>query len=136
MGKRAGRAVSRGEMEMLAMLWEEGPLGLAEAHRRFGRYGKPVSYPTVQTRLNRLAAKGLVRRSDDRPAVYAAAVTREQVAAGHLDQLLRAARHHSVVPLVAHLISERPLSAEEIRKLKDLLAESAKAARSAPRKGE
>jgi predicted transcriptional regulator len=75
-----------------------------------------------------MVSKGLLRRSDDRPAVYEAAVTREQVAAGHLDQLLNTARHRSVVPLVAHLINERPLTGDEIRELERLLAESARTA--------
>jgi predicted transcriptional regulator len=128
MKKRSTVAVSRGEMEVLAMLWEEGRLGLAEAHRRFGRYGRAVGYPTMQTRLNRLVAKGFVSRSEDRPAMYEAILTRDQAAAGHLDQLLQTARHRSVVPLVAHLISERPLTSDEIRELKRLLAESARSA--------
>ncbi len=121
------RRITPGEMEILAMLWEEGPLGLADAHRRFGRYGPPVGYPTMQTRLNRMAAKGLVRRSGDRPAVYEAAFSREQAAAGHLDLLLQTARQVNVVPLIAHLIAERSLTSDEIRELKKLLAEADRA---------
>ena len=70
------------------MLWAEGPLTIREAHEGFGAYGKPVSYPTMQTRLNRLAEKGLVSRSEDRPARYRAAVSRDQVTVGHLRELV------------------------------------------------
>jgi Penicillinase repressor len=38
-----------------------------------------VSYPTMQTRLNRLVEKGLVSRSEDRPARYRAAASRDQI---------------------------------------------------------
>jgi BlaI family transcriptional regulator, penicillinase repressor len=110
-----------GELEIMAMLWREGPLTLADAHERFAGYGRPVSYPTMQTRLNRLAAKGMVRRNSDRPAVYAAAVTAEEVGAEHFDRWLHTTRQDTVVPLVAHLISERPLTGQEIVELKRLL---------------
>jgi BlaI family transcriptional regulator, penicillinase repressor len=110
-----------GELEILAMLWREGPLTLADAHERFGGYGRSVSYPTMQTRLNRLVAKGMARRSDDRPALYEAAVDAEEVGVAHLDRWLHTTRQETVVPLVAHLISEHPLSECEIAELKHLL---------------
>jgi BlaI family transcriptional regulator, penicillinase repressor len=113
-----------GELEIMAMLWREGPLTLAEAHERFAGYGRPVGYPTMQTRLNRLAAKGMVRRSGDRPAIYSAAISAEEVGAEHLNRWLHTTRQETVVPLVAHLISERPLSEREIGELKQLLDEA------------
>ncbi len=72
MGKRNVK-LSPGEMEMLSMLWKLGPLTIAEAHESIGR---PLGYTTIQTRLNRLVEKGIVDRTEDRPAKYAAAVTR------------------------------------------------------------
>ncbi len=127
--KRSPLRLSEGEMEILMMLWDEGPLGLADAVRRFGRYGRAVSYPTMQTRLNRLVAKKLAARSDRRPAIYEAAITRQDVTAGQLDQVLKTTRRSSVVPLVAHLLSERPLTPAEVRDLRKLLSESAKTSR-------
>jgi BlaI family transcriptional regulator, penicillinase repressor len=113
-----------GELEIMAMLWREGPLTLADAHERFDGYGRPVSYPTMQTRLNRLVAKGMARRSSDRPALYVAAIGAEAVGAEHLDRWLHTTRQETVVPLVAHLISERPLTEQEIVELKRLLNEA------------
>src|SRR4051812_37876549 len=100
MGRPAIR-VSAGETEILSMLWSAGPLTIRDAHEGFGAYGRPVSYPTMQTRLNRLAEKGLVARSDDRPARYRAAVTRDQVTVGHLRELVAKICRGDVVPLVA-----------------------------------
>ena len=87
MGRPAIR-VAAGEMEILGMLWSGGPLTIRDAYVGFGAYGKPVSYPTMQTRLNRLAEKGLVVRSEDRPARYRAAVLRDRVTVGHLRELV------------------------------------------------
>ncbi|MGA2062189.1 MAG: BlaI/MecI/CopY family transcriptional regulator [Thermoguttaceae bacterium] len=120
---------SVGEIAILAMLWQEGPLSLAQAHQRFGQYGRPVGYPTMQTRLNRLSAKGWVRRSEDRPSLYSAFVTADEVAAGHLDQWLSMAKTAGVAPLVAHLIAESPLTTKEIQELKKLLTEAEKTTR-------
>lgn len=121
--RRSGRIdVAPGELELLGMLWDRGPLTLGEAHRSFGQYGRPVSYPTMQTRLNRLVEKGLVLRSEARPARYSAAVSSEQIGAGLMDRLLKALGSASPVPLVARLISERPLSSDEVQQLRRLLA--------------
>ena len=61
-----GRKMSRfsaGELEIMSMLWARGAVTLAEAHRCFSQFGRPVGYTTMQTRLNRLVEKGAVRRS-------------------------------------------------------------------------
>jgi len=121
--------LSSGELQILSMLWEQGPLTITQAHERFPRYGKPIGYPTMQTRLNRLAEKGYVHRNDRRPAEYEAAISAEQVSAGHLSQILDAIGPQKLIPLVAHLISKRSLSPAEIEDLKRLLAAAEKAAR-------
>lgn len=118
---RAAIRVAAGEMEILGMLWAEGPLTIGEAREGFTAYGKPVSYPTMQTRLNRLAEKGLVDRSEERPARYRAAVSRDQVSVGHLRELVAKISGGDVVPLVARLLGERTLSDEQIARLEDLL---------------
>lgn len=123
MGRLAIR-VSPGEMELLSLLWAEGPLTLREAHRRFGAYGKPARYPTIQTRLNRLVEKGLAARSEERPAAYRAAVTRDQVGLGHLRELVAKLTGGDVVPLVARLLGEQRLTPRQIQELQALLAEA------------
>lgn len=109
--------LSPGEMEIMKLLWQQGPLSIAETHEAMASI-RPTGYTTVQTRLNRLAKKGLVERSADRPAKYGAAVSPDSVSAGHLDQLVENVAQGSVVPLVAQLLSNRKLSADEIAELK------------------
>jgi predicted transcriptional regulator len=127
--RRGAIRLSTGEMEILSMLWEAGPLTLAAAHERFPRYGKAVSYPTMQTRLNRLVEKGIVARSGDRPAAYRAAVTAQRVGKGHFAELLDRVGRHMAAPLVAQLISETPLTAAEIAELRRLLEKAEKSAK-------
>jgi predicted transcriptional regulator len=116
--------ISAGDMELLSMLWEHGPLTLPEAHGRFSQYGQPVAYTTMQTRLNRLVAKGAIRRSSERPAHYEAVVKPEEVSGRQIDMLLSKVTRGKVVPLISHLISGSALSRGEIEELKRLIAEA------------
>ncbi|MGQ0635867.1 MAG: BlaI/MecI/CopY family transcriptional regulator [Planctomycetaceae bacterium] len=113
--------LSKGELEIMSMLWEQGPLTLAGAHQKFGRYGRAVSYPTMQTRLNRLVEKGLVARSAERPAEYRANVSAEHVGKRHFAELLDRIGRQMAMPLVVQLISEQRLTADEIAELRRLL---------------
>lgn len=121
--KREGRRVSAGELEILEVLWRHGEVTLSVAHRALGR---DIGYTTVQTRLNRLVHKGLARRSADRPARYAAAVSQREISAGQLDLLLERVSGGSIVPLVAHLVEDHSLSVEEIEQLKRLIDKAEK----------
>lgn len=118
--KKAPR-ISGGDMEILSMLWQHGPLTLPEAHQRFGQFGQPVAYTTIQTRLNRVVAKGMVRRSRERPARYEAIVRPEEVSAWQMDMLVSKVTRGKIVPLVSHLISGSDLSRDEIEELKRLI---------------
>ena len=71
-----------------------------------------------------MVEKGLVSRSSQRPAIYRAAIKQEKVSAGLLDLLLDHLGGGNVVPLVAHLMKERSLTAKDIAKLKRLIADA------------
>src|SRR4051794_19070381 len=126
MGRAAKRParVAAGDLELLQILWRLGPSTLAEVHQAMPR---AVAYTTVQTRLNRLADKELVRRYAERPARYEAAVAREAVGAGLIDELLERVAGGKVVPLVAQLVADRRLSPAEIADLKELIAQAERA---------
>ncbi|MFT7641700.1 MAG: BlaI family penicillinase repressor [Pirellulaceae bacterium] len=130
--KRSKIRLTASEMELMSLLWDHGPLSIAEAHKLFPKYGSPIGYPTMQTRLNRLVDKNLARRMGIRPARYESGVSNSDVATGHLDELLEKLSCESVAPLVSHLISERPLTSGEIDELRELLE---KAERDAERRG-
>jgi predicted transcriptional regulator len=119
--KGKSRRLSAGELEILQMLWRDGPVTLSEAQCGLRR---TIGYTTVQTRLNRLVEKGVVARTSQRPAKYRAAVAAEDVSAGHLNLLLERVSGGSIVPLVAHLMKDRSFSPEEILALRKLISES------------
>jgi predicted transcriptional regulator len=112
--------LAAGELEILEMLWRMKSVSISQAHEALGRR---VGYTTVQTRLNRLVDKRLVRKSGAHPAMYRAAIQPEEVSRQDLDLLVNRVTAGRVVPLVAHLVKDRELSAEEIHQLKQLIDE-------------
>jgi predicted transcriptional regulator len=122
--KKSTARLSAGEMEIMQMLWRDKELNLAEAQQALGR---PIGYTTMQTRLNRLVAKGVVAKSDHRPAKYRAVSAPAEVSARHIELLLERVCGGSVLPLMAHLLHHRRLNPDEIAQLKLLIAETERA---------
>ena len=106
------------ELEILEMLWRTGSVTIVEGQRALGTR---AGYTTVQTRLNRMVKKGLVKRSRDKPARYSAGVTSTDVATRDLDLLLEKVSCGSVLPLVTHLVKNRSLSIDEVQELRQLI---------------
>jgi len=115
------------ELEILEMLWREKSVTIVEGQRALsGNAG----YTTVQTRLNRMVKKRLVKRSRHKPAQYSAAFEPDAVAASDLDLLLEKVSRGKVLPLVAHLVKNRSLSMDEISELKQLISDAEKQSKS------
>jgi len=112
-----------GELELLKLLWEHGPLTLSQVHEQVDR---DLGYTTVQTRLNRLVEKGWVKRVKQgrQPARYAALLGPEQVVEAQLDLIVERVARGSVVPLVAHLVQGASLTRQDILDLKRLIREA------------
>ena len=114
------KPLAEGELELLQLLWDSAEgLTLSETHRRFVEAGRDIGYTTVQTRLDRLVEKGLVKKGKQRPAVYSAEVAPESVRATMLDSLSK--RLDGVIPLVAHLVQDPKLSREDLQEIRRLL---------------
>ncbi|GAB5407139.1 MAG: BlaI/MecI/CopY family transcriptional regulator [Aureliella sp.] len=119
MGKRSfSLRLSEGELELLQMLWREDGVTILEAQKSLGL---PIGYTTVQTRLNRLVKKGVAKKSKQRPAKYHATITAEDVSRSDLEMLVQRVCNGSCLPLVAHLVSDKSVSAEELSELKKLV---------------
>lgn len=116
--ERNSSQLSPGEFELMSLLWEHGPLTISGVHQALDRQ---VGYTTVQTRLNRLVAKGLASRSAERPARYQAVLSADRATASRLDQLVDLVTGGNVVPLVAQLVDDRQLTAQELGELKEII---------------
>lgn len=111
-----------GEISILRLLWDLGASTLSEAHAEIVRRGEQIGYTTMQTRLERLVAKDVVKKTSDRPAKYQATIAPEEVSGPLLDLLLE--RVSGAVPLFAQLIQDPALTREDLAEMKRLIAEA------------
>src|SRR5262245_15001645 len=118
--KNASRRLTRGDLQILQMLGREERVTIAGAHQALG---KPIGYSTVQTRLNRLVSKGLVRKTKETPARYEAAIQPEDVLESELRTLVQDVSG-GVVPLVAQLFREHQPSATELDEIRQLIRQA------------
>jgi BlaI family penicillinase repressor len=116
----AKRRLTRGDLQILQMLWREQRVTIAGAHQALGR---PIGYSTVQTRLNRLVDKGLVRKTKETPTRYEAAIQPEDVMESELRTLVQDVSG-GVVPLVAQLFREHQPSASELDEIRQLIRQA------------
>lgn len=115
------RTLSEKEWWVLDALWEHGPLELGELVDAL-RDQTGWSRNTVHTYLKRMADKGLVTVTGEKPPhTYAAAVSREDCAARARQDLLTRVYQGSAGKLVAAFVREGKLTAQERNELRKLL---------------
>jgi predicted transcriptional regulator len=123
---RISAKISGAESQIMEALWAQGPLGAEDIVREVGgpqNWGEA----TVKTLINRLLKKKAIasERVAGR-ARYKPLVTRAEYVTGESQGLLDRLFGGEVAPLVAHYAKHRPLAAEEIERLKSLIAEMEK----------
>jgi predicted transcriptional regulator len=120
MARRPG--LSKGELEVARVLWGLGEATVGQLHEAFPKRRK-IDYTTVQTYLRRLDAKGYlrVRRRKGRTKIYSLRVRPSQVIRETVDDLLVRLFNGDTLPLLQHLINDRGLSDEEVRRLREML---------------
>ena len=106
------------ELEILKILWEDGPSSVRGVHRRLMMREPDLAYNTVQTLLRLMEVKGLVRHDlDGRTFIYTAQFTRDESTARFLDRVFDGAASELVQSLLA---SER-VSAKELEQMQTLI---------------
>ena len=107
------------ELDVMSILWKTGSGTVGEVRERLA---DPLAYTTVLWVLQTLEEKGHVRHEKEGRA-YRYYPTTEQETAGDsaLDRLVDKVFHGSASMLLAQLVGERELPADELRRMRDLL---------------
>ncbi|MHC4949262.1 MAG: BlaI/MecI/CopY family transcriptional regulator [Planctomycetota bacterium] len=106
------------ELDVLKVLWDEGPGTVRKVMNALHQRGRSVAYTTVQTFLTRLEQKGYVRSDrSDFAFVFRASVTRRRVTRSRLRGVLDSLFDGAAGPLVLQLMKEEKFSADEIAEL-------------------
>ena len=102
------------ELEVLQVLWDDGPATVREVMQRLQKQ-RPRGYTTVMTLLNVMHEKGLLRRKPrGRAFVYSAKVDQAKTLSRMVGDLLRRAFQGSSSSLVTHLLNHAPPSQAEL----------------------
>jgi len=114
------------ELDVIAVLWQRGPSTVAEVRERLH---DELAHNTVQTVLRVLEAKGYVSHIDEGKAHrFRARVKPELAGVSAASRIVEKMFGGSTERLLTHLVAERDVTAEELRRLRDLLDEKLKEA--------
>jgi BlaI family penicillinase repressor len=122
MRRRTSRNVTETELEILKVLWVEGPCSIRRLTDRLYPGGGAAHYATVQKLLERLRTKACVgRKQQGRRHLYVARVKRKDLIEEQLRRTAEKLCDGSFTPLLTQLVSSRRLSEPEISKLRELM---------------
>jgi BlaI family transcriptional regulator, penicillinase repressor len=111
------------ELEILHLLWDEGPLTVRQVMERLNRQ-RPRAYTSVMSLLNVMTEKGmLVRKADGRAFVYTPALRREQTLGEMVADLLGRAFGGSAASLVTHLLEQANPDEHELNEIRRTIRE-------------
>jgi predicted transcriptional regulator len=110
------------EADVMQVLWEHGPSVVNEVKDKLH---DELAYTTVLTILRTLEQKGYVKHEEEgRVHRYAAAVKENAARKSALQHLTGKLFKGSAELLFTHLVSDQKLSTDQIRRMRELLAES------------
>jgi predicted transcriptional regulator len=111
------------QLSVMKALWRLSEASAAEIQTEMASAGRELAPTTVATLLQRLAKQGWVKsRRNGRQLLYRAQVDEAKVAEGALKRLVRSFFGGKVSVLAAQLLESEQLSAEDLRRLKSLIA--------------
>jgi predicted transcriptional regulator len=118
---------TRGELEILRILWEEGPATVRRVQERLSR-ARPAGYTTVLKLMQIMTAKGLVRRDESaRAHLYRPALEPSETRARLVGELVDKVFGGSVGRLVLEALARRPATAAERAEIRRMLEQHDKA---------
>ncbi len=115
--------ITEAEMGVMQVLWDRGPSATRQIADAIQQGSADTNqYATVQKQLERLEAKGFVRR--DRTLyvhVFSAEVKREELIGRRIREMADKLCGGSLAPILSHLARSQPLSNDERRALRELI---------------
>ena len=127
-------SISETELDVLKVLWENGPGTVRAVNALLRRQGRRWAYTTVLTLLQRLEAKGYVTSDKSGLAhVFRPAVTRDNLLRQRLKDLANQLCEGTATPLVLALVEGQRFTAAEISQFRLLLDQLEGKKKSPPR---
>src|SRR5271166_3512839 len=121
---RPAQDITESELGVLRILWDQGTATIRQLTDILYPGGGAALYATVQKLLDRMEAKGYVRR--DRSLyvhVFAAGLDRDELIGRRLRSLAEALCDGSLTPLLTHLARAKDLTTEDRMALRNIIDE-------------
>lgn len=119
---RPAQDVTDTELAILQVLWDRGSATVRELTEQLYETYSASQHATVQKLLERLEAKGCVRRNREAwPHLFEPAIERTELINRRLQQTADKLCEGSMQPLLTHLVKAGRLSAEQRQSLRLLL---------------
>jgi predicted transcriptional regulator len=116
------------EMEILQVLWEQGPSTVRDVHEILSEKIES-GYTTTLKLMQIMNEKGLLTRNDEAKShVYSAAVKKQSIQKQVVSKMIEGLFKGSSANLVMHALGNHRASKEEIREIKKYLDEIEKKA--------
>ena len=115
--------LSKLELQIMEVLWENGPTAIRDIQENFGAKGRPA-YTTVQTMVYRLEAKKALRRARKigNAHIFEAVISRDAAKVRLVDDFLSMFGGR-MQPVMAQLIEAGNLSPKDVADAEKLLRE-------------
>jgi BlaI family penicillinase repressor len=111
------------QYRIMQVLWRSGKATAREITDELAQE-RPIAHSTVQTLLRQLEAKGVVSHQlEERTFVFRPLIDPAQLIATPLRELLQRVYRGSVVNLMSHLLKQEEISADELRRLREMIDE-------------
>ena len=121
MARSASRHPTELELEILKILWRDGPSNVRHVRESLAVF-RDLAYTSVMTIMTIMARKGyLKRRKAEGGYVYRAAISAESTTGDMLRDLVDRAFDGSAAALMVNLLETGDLEAEELRQLRELI---------------
>jgi BlaI family penicillinase repressor len=125
MARPAAKELTERELEVMQVFWKCGEITAQQARDELAGTGIELAYTTVATLIRILTEKGFLKQTNaERPFVYRAARSYEEVSRRLLGDLVDRVFGGSREQLLVRLVEHRKLSAKERARLEQILREN------------
>ena len=122
--KDSGEAIvpTKTEMDVLQVLWKYGPSTVRFVHDKLNEQKEAVIYTSTLKLMQVMKEKGMLDRDESSMKhVYSAALEENKVKGNMLDRFMDSMYEGSPSSLMVALLGNDKTSADELKKIKDLL---------------
>lgn len=126
MARPASRQPTELELEILKILWRDGPASGRQVRDALVPF-RDLAYTSVMTIMNIMARKGYVRRTKQGAGyVYRPCISEKDATRSMLQDVVDRVFDGSAVAVMQHLLDTADLDADELRRIRQLISRKAK----------